>query len=770
MARLKPVPRCLLRTPGLALVTLLALAQPAGASPNQESGAEPAARTIRAMRLEGEILLDGRLEEAAWGKAEPAADFTQRFPAEGLPASLRTEVRILYDAERLIIGARLFDPAPADLVAREMKEDSTLGNDDSFAVYLDTFHDKRNGYFFETNPLGARADALIFDEGRNNSFDWDGVWDVAAAVGDDGWSVEMAIPFRTLHFHPEGVNSWGLQLRRIIRRRAEDVWWSPIPRNESEWRMSRAGELQGLSDIRQGGRLDLKPYALGSLRERPSFAEEDAEGTGDIGLDARYALTPNLTATLTVNTDFAETEVDNQQVNITRFPLFFPEKREFFLESKGFFDFGYVDPGPGPPGIIPFFSRRIGLGTVQGRDEDLTAPIPIDGGLKLSGRLGRYNLGFLSVETGDEGASNPRTNYTALRVSRDILSRSNWGVIGVSKEPAGPETETDPLDPSAGIHSNQTYGADMNFSVFENLKFGGMALQTRTPGLESGEGAGRAYVVWSDNVWEVEMSHTDIASGFNPEAGFVQRTGIEETVGRLGWSWRSPSSLVRRIAPHTRMHYTTDQEHQLATRFQHFAFAMELRDGSSIEAAWNPTYDRLDDTFELSETSHVPAGSYQMDRYTLHWQSDASRLFSASLFGETGEFFDGDFFSIETSIAARISRHLRSILTASRVEIDLPERLGGTGLSPALTSPEPFNTTLLQTQIGVTFTTRLFLDLLVQHNTDVDDLSTNLRFNYKYRPGSDLYVVYTERRDIEGLPTDIVDRIFTVKWTYLFSL
>jgi hypothetical protein len=330
------------------------------------------------------ITVDGVLDEPAWEAAEAIADFVQRFPAEGEPSSQSTVVKLLFDDEHLHIGAMMYDTEPEKIVARELKEDGELDADDVFGILLDTFRDRRNAYYFETNPNGARGDALVYDEGRTVSFDWDGAWEVAAKRTEQGWSAEMAIPFRTLNFHPERVNPWGLQIWRGIRRNAEDVFWSPVPRNEDLWRISRAGELHGLHGIKQGSRGTLKPYALGRRSELPTLGDPDASESGDIGFDARYSITPNLVGVATYNTDFAETEVDLQQVNITRFPLFFPEKREYFLESTGFFDFGFNPPGsPGGPAVpIPFFSRRVGL--AEGSD----LPIPIQGGVKLVGRMG----------------------------------------------------------------------------------------------------------------------------------------------------------------------------------------------------------------------------------------------------------------------------------------------------------------------------------------------------------------------------------------------
>ncbi|MGH9869091.1 MAG: DUF5916 domain-containing protein [Candidatus Polarisedimenticolia bacterium] len=746
---------------GLLAGTAFAAGEPATAT---------APRVGRAARIAGPITLDGLLDEPAWTAAQPMGEFVQRYPAEGSVATQATFVRILYDDERLIIGADLTDAEPARIVAREMKEDGDLRNDDAFGILLDTFLDRRNGYYFETNPNGARSDALVYDEGRTQEFDWDGVWQVAARVTEKGWSVEMEIPFKTLHFDQQHVNPWGLQVWRVIRRNAEDAYWAPIPRNEDLFRVSRAGHLEGLEGIRQGHTLAVKPYALGEAARKPSVAEDEVDGRGDVGGDVRWDITPSLAGILTVNTDFAETEVDDQQVNISRFSLFFPEKREFFLESTGYFDFGFNRQGPGaPPGVIPFFSRRVGL------LPETSEPVPIQGGAKVAGRAGRYNIGFLSVNTDTLGGE-PQTNTTVLRVSRDILSRSNIGLIGVSRNPVGPDEESLTGDPFEGTHANHTYGADLNFSVFENLKFGGSLLQTATPGFDGGQGEGHAYTYWSNSRWSAEVSYRDIAAGFNPEAGFVRRVGIEEVETALGWYWRSDTSVVRVIEPHGRLIYTMDQSHDLATRWQHWGNIIEFRDGSNIELAWNPQFDELTEPFVLDEGETpaeavvVPAGGYSMNQYLVHYEGDSSKLVSGSIFAEFGDYFDGDFLSLDMNVAARFSRHARGSLGALLTRIDLPDRPADPSDPNAVALPaSEFDFDLIQARLGFTFTTALFFDALLQYNTAEEDFSSNLRFNWKYRSGSDLYVVYNERRDIEGLPTDLTDRSFTVKWTWLMS-
>ncbi|HZI95271.1 MAG TPA: hypothetical protein VFE84_13575, partial [Patescibacteria group bacterium] len=423
----------------------------------------------------------------------------------------------------------------------------------------------------------------------------------------------------------------------------------------------------------------------------------------------------------------------------------------------------------------PFFSRRVGLAATS------SAPVPIMGGVKLAGRVGRYNLGFLTVNT-DSDVDTPQTNFTVLRVSRDILTRSNVGLLGVSKEPVGRDSLGDPNDPEDDIHSNRTYGADMNFSVLQNFKFGGSILETRTPGLGGGRGAGNAYATWTNDTWRMELYYRDIGTNFNPEAGFVQRTGIEEVETALGWSWRSDTALLRHLEPHTRFIYTMDQDRQLATRRQHWGTTFEFRNGSEIEVAYNPLFDKIvGDPFVLRDDDGDPntrgdnveirPGAYHPTQWLVLYQGDASRVLSGSTFIEFGGFFDGRYRSIDVNGTARISKHVRTVLGVNHTAIDLPSRPDDDPdpLISTAAGPSQFNTTLIQGRLGVGFTTRIFFDALLQYNTAIEDFSSNLRFNYKYRPGSDIYVVYNERRDIEGVPTDKLDRSFTIKWTYLMA-
>jgi hypothetical protein len=673
----------------------------------------------------GEISIDGRLDEPSWQRANPAIGFIQREPNPGEPATEPSEVRILFDEESLYIGAILYDSAPEDIVADEMKRDADLRRNDAFAVLIDTYHDHRNGFFFETNPLGAKADAYTFNEGKSINFDWDGIWWVEVSITPKGWQVEMKIPFSTLRYDEERLKTWGIQFRRIIRRKNEEVYWSFVPLEASIWRVSKAGHLKGLKEIRQEREVEIKPYLIFGAERMPSKGEDEIEPVKDAGVDIKYSITPNLTLDITFNTDFAHVEVDEQQINITRFPLFFPEKRDFFLEGGGFFDFGLSGK------IQPFFSRRIGL--VSGEE------IPILLGGKLTGKEGKYGIGFLSIQTRQRGEE-PETNYTVIRLKRDILTRSNIGLIAVNKEPSG-----------KGF--NRTFGIDAKFSLFEYLDFIPFFFKTLTQG-PSGDGeAGYIKAQWEDESKLLTLSYLDISEDINPEVGFVKRKGIKETLSHLGWRFRPIASKMREVYPFTVIKYTLDQEDTLVTRSLTFGTSVEFHSGDSFNISYKRRFERLNEEFEISPGIVIPIGGYSFDSIIIGASTDKSRKISGDTSFSKGEFYNGNIVSYEASLFLRPSTRLGFETKLSRNEIDLPQGF--------------FITNLITARAEYNFSTRVFFNALLQWNDDTDEFISNLRFNYEYRPGSDIFLVFNETRDLEQ---GFTDYSLLFKLTYLLSL
>jgi hypothetical protein len=566
---------------------------PAAAAPQAEPPRFEAARAG-----DGEIHLDGLLREEAWARAAPATAFTQREPRPGEPATEETEIRVLYSGSSLYIGIRARDRDPAGIIAWEMGLDPPLYRDDSLVVLLDTFHDHRNAYFFETNPNGSRTDALVSDDGRDVNFDWDGVWTARAARDPEGWSAEMQIPFSTLRFSPSAAD-WGVNFRRIIRRKNEELFWSPIPLDADLFRVSLAGHLTGLVLPRPGLNLALKPFGTASDSTFFDSGFRRSVDDAEAGFDARWGMSRGLGLDLTYNTDFAETEVDDLRINLTRFDLFFPEKREFFLENAGIFEFGF--PGTfqeDEPLLKPFYSRRLGL-TPEG-DE-----VPIDWGARLTGRAGRWSLGVLDVQTSasraSDGADIPQNNWGVVRVKRNLGELSSAGVLFTGR------------DSGAGDF-NRVGGIDLVIRPRQELTLQAFGLASDAPGSQAHGRSGGASASWEGETWHWRLESIDIGEAFNPEAGFVRRRGVRRDAARLSFHPRPRDSKVRYWifdtygevfdragAPRETVDWTTS------------VFGFRLQNEFEVKFQWHRGQERLFEPFEIQPGVVLPEGVYVYD-------------------------------------------------------------------------------------------------------------------------------------------------------------
>ena len=692
----------------------------------QETGHIKNPELIAVPITEGEIIVDGRLDEPIWAEARPVGGLVQRNPDTGKPASQETQVRVVYGKEALYFGVILNDTNPDEILASVMRRDADQRRDDSFSIIIDTYHDHRNGFFFSTNPVGAMEDILIFDEGRNTSHDWNGIWEAAATIVETGWIAEVRIPFKTLRFDSDRLETWGIQFRRIIRRRNEDSFWSFVPRDANVFRLSMEGHLKGLKEIRPGWHLDMTPYLLSGIERLPSSDSPDREGVLNAGIDLRYGIATNLIADLTINTDFAQVEVDEQQVNITRFPIFFPEKRDFFLEGKGYFDFGISGK------LQPFFSRRIGL--VSGGE------IPIIGGTKVSGKVGRYSLGLLSVETDKEG-DEPETNYTVLRIKQDILERSDMGIIAINKDAIGED------------RFNRTFGADLNLSLFRNLNINSFLIFTASSDIGDNDLAAYLKTSWSSELWGFSISRLDVGDNFNPEVGFVQRTGIEENRGSIELTPRPKDSSIREYDISTSINYTTDQQREPLVREIELSFASLMHSGDHFGISLTNDFERLKEDFEIRSGIVIPTGEYDFNSIFIFAASDTSRIISGGISYEIGGFFNGDKKSYDLSLRYNPIRYLNLSTSYERNEIDLPAG--------------SFNINLINARVDLNFSTKASLNTLGQWNDDTDEFLLNIRFNYEYRPGSYIYLVYNQRLDTAN---DIYDYSIMLKIKYLFRI
>ncbi len=718
------------------------IAKPASAVA-KTAGERPAAMAVRTTERPR---IDGTLDEAAWASANVVDTFVQQEPQEGQPASDRTEVRVLYDEGRLFIGVRAFSSLP--VTATEMRRDADrLFDEDNFQVILDTFHDSRNGYMFVTTPLGAKLEQQIFDEGEgggrggtaNINRNWDGVWDAAAKIVSDGWTAEIEIPFSTVRFAPSDAQTWGVNFQRHIRRKNETVLWSPIPKAYSLTRVSLAGELHGLSGISRGLDLRLKPFVVGGVHDvQTSRTVQTTDAIRDIGIDARYGLTAGLNMDVTVNTDFAQVEVDEQQVNLTRFGLFYPEKRDFFLENSNFFTMGTGSAFTTTQVQTDlFFSRRIGL-------SDSGTPIPILGGVRVAGKSGRNNIGVLDIQTDDLFAT-PGANFFVGRYSRDILKRSRVGAIFINKDNAG------------GAHFNRTMGVDANLAPSANMQVQSYIAKTETPGKNGNDMAFFGRIAYRDPKWNLYVNYLDVQENFNAEAGFVQRTGIRTTKAHFGPTPRPKSGNVKLFEPMYVLSYTTDQSNRLIFRQHHVMLGTTMRDDTFINVFYQNTLDVLDVPFRIRPDVVIPVGSYKMHEWYFTVNSSPGRRLYERVTVSPVQFYGGTRLNLSAAAGLRATSQFSAEVQYSRNDVKMPWG--------------DFLVNLSTVRLDYTFSPRMTIRSLTQYNTSTHEISNNVRFNFIYKPGSDIYIVYNDQSQT-GLPADIFgrkDRQLVIKATYLLQ-
>ncbi len=704
-------------------------------------------RTLPAVRATGPIRIDGALDEADWARAPVARGFIQNDPREGERATEDTDVRVLYDANNLYVGVFAHDREPFNILTSELAKDFNRESGDDFEMILDTFHDERNGYMFATNAHGAKWDAQTINEGREINENWDGLWDVKARITEAGWYAEIAIPFRTLRFSSADEQTWGINFQRRIRRRNEDSFWAPLPRIYDLQRVSLAGTLAGLQGVRPGNDIRLKPYVLGSAGE--STATE-LGANGDVGLDVKYGVTSGLTWDFTVNTDFSQVEADEQQVNLTRFSLFFPEKRDFFLENSGIFQFGQGRPVQFGGGggftsgrqteAILFFSRRIGL-------SENGASVPIVGGTRLTGRAGAYSVGVVNIQQ-RRSETSPASNFTALRLRRNVLANSDLGVIALNKDAPG------------GRH-NRVAGADANFRFFENLDLNVAIARAFSPAAaipgRGSESMGNAGVHYRDRRWELQATYFRIGERFNDEMGFVPRTGIAKFDSTYGARFRPAraSKWLRELFPHLGVTNVSWLTGDLQSRLIGAHLSINLQDGSGGEVGVDPTTENLIVPFMINRRRRIsiPTGRYEFNDWHATWRTNVSAPVSLNARVDVGDFYDGDKQSYGMGAAVRLRGRLNASINESRNQIRLR---GG-----------EYTTDLITARVEYGFSTIAFANALLQYNTDAREWSSNLRFNLIHHRLSDFFLVFNERRD--SITGGLLDRALVAKMTYMVA-
>ena len=712
--------------------------------------------TMRAVRLDEPLTLDGQLDEPVYQTIAPVTDFVQQEPNEGALATEQTEVWVLFDGETMYVSARCWDSQPDRTVANEMRRDSySMYGNDNFTVLLDTFYDRRNGFNFMTNPLGGLFDQTITAE-RTGNLDWNTVWDVQTSRFDQGWILEMAIPFKSLRYSTEAGQYWGINFTRRVAWKNETSFLTPIPaalREMGSFKVSLAATLVGLEVPTSVVRFEVKPYAIADLTTNLSANPRVLnQPRGTAGFDVKYGVTQGLTADFTYNTDFAQVEVDEQQVNLTRFSLFFPEKREFFLEGQGVFNFGAgtsYDPISSTfggalnqfGGVAPvmFFSRRIGLNAGH--------TVPIHGGGRLTGKTGPYSIGLLDVQTGEDSSTGTRaTNFSVVRVKRDVLRRSAIGAMFTGRSVS-----------AKGLGASYTYGVDGIFSFYDNLNFNTFWAKTDTLGSRGDDMSYQTELDYGNDLWSLKVERLAVGANFNPEVGFLRRSDFRRTFVEFRYTPR-PRSLrsVRRFVFIPSLDYFNDGAGLLETRLQQFLLGAEFENGDRLFTGVTDNFEFLKRPFQITRDVTVPIGGYSFLNTKVVYELGLKRPISGAIAVERGGFFGGE----KTSVG----------YTRPRVSLG-PQLTVEPSLSlNYITLPEAtFNSTLVSTRITYTVTPRMFVSALLQFNSGRDSLGTNIRFRWEYQPGSELFVVYTDERDTltPRFPT-LKNRAFVIKFNRLF--
>jgi hypothetical protein len=698
---------------------------------------------VRATRITEPLRIDGRLDDAAYSQVQSISDFVQQEPRQGQPSSEKSEVWVLFDDKNIYFTCRCWEAHPDLIVANEMRRDVLIvGGHDHLGIGIDTFQDKRNGVFLLVTPAGGMFDALMFDESAINK-DWNAVWTSRAGRFDGGWVVEMAVPFRSLRYRRGREQTWGIQFRRVIRHSNEYTYMTEMPAvwgNAALMRTSRFPTLVGLEAPPPGRNLEIKPYGIADLRtDRLSVPAISNQPGADAGIDAKYGVTKGLTLDLTYNTDFAQVEDDEAQVNLSRFNLFFPEKREFFLEGQGIFAFGGAGNQIGRASgtsVTPtlFFSRNIGL--AGGRE------VPIVGGARLTGRAGRYSIGAVNIRTGEEATAGVQpTTFSVMRVKRDILGRSMIGAMVTHRS-------------NALTHSgaNTVYGADAQFA-HQFLNVNAYVARSDTPGLRGDAVSYRTQLDYNADRYGLEIERLVVGDDFNPGVGFMRRENFRRNFAQARFSPRTRrNKVVRKYYFESSFDYITDNRNRLESREIQQSFRTDLQNGdkTAVEYTRNLESIRAPFTISPSDDLSVPIGHYEFQNLKAQYELGAQYRLAGTTAFETGTFYGGTKRTLSFTGRMEITIPFSIEPNVSFNWLDLP---GGKVL-----------TRLVSTRTTYTMTPRMFLSALVQYNSTTTALSSNIRFRWEYIPGSELFVVYSEGRDTFPVRRiDLENRGFVVK-------
>ena len=703
-----------------------------------------AKRLFSPPQIDGEVLAD-----SAWDVADKASGYTQQMPYNGQAASQKTEVYVGYTKDTLYLGVVCFDSDPDLLIVSDSGRDSSLSDVDSFTVIFDSFLDRQNGLMFGTTPTSIEYDGQIMKEGSGRfgsgggavNMNWDVAWTVKSKIGDYGWSAEFAIPFRSLRYGPEELQDWGLNFQRNIARNDETSFWVPLERQYNLYRVSEAGTLKGLRPPNQKS-LKLTPYALG-LGSKGGVAGNETISEGEFGFDAKYLVTPSLTLDATYNTDFAQVEADEVQVNLDRFSIFLPEKRPFFLENAGLFSVG------APREIELFFSRRIGIGSGGAQQ-------PIAGGLRLSGKVaGSTNIGLLHMQTEEinELSSN---RYSVARVNLELENRSSLGSLLVSRDGDGKD------------NFNRTYAVDGRWGIGNDNTLSGFLAKTDSPDFDSDDYAGRLRFNRNTQSLTQSYGYTKVGGNFNPEVGFLSRRNYEKLDAML-FHRRRPEDYfgIFEIRPHTYYRAFFDETGYYQSGFWHVDNHIEWHNGWEIHTGINFTHEGVKKAFQINPGTYVPPGDYDHKESQLVVMTDNRKSLYFEWKSYIGGFYGGDRRSLETKANYRLGDAFTAALTWSHNNIDMKPFAESDGLAASLGD---FKVNVARLRMSYSITPKMQIQMLVQSDDRKDLLATNLRFSWLQDANSGLYIVYNEVDDLNIIGPMEKRREFALKYSRIFDV
>jgi len=750
---------CLALLLSCVLVPVSALGQSLQIAP-APGGAAARPTASATLVAEGPTIDGDVIGDAIWQQATPITGFRQYQPNEGQPVSERTEVRMIFTRDTLYVGVVCYDSDPAHIIVTDSRRDSSLDNTDSFRMIFDTFRDVQNGFVFGTNPAGVEYDGQVTNEGQGGgglgggnqqagsgggfNLNWDGAWEVRTKTTDIGWMAEFAIPFKTLRYPASTNQVWGVNFQRNIRRKNEEAYWAPIPRQFNLFRVSIAGTVSGLQPPAFRN-FKLIPYVLGDV-SAIGVNPVDPDPDGNAGVDLKYNLTPSLTLDGTYRTDFAQVEVDDQQVNLDRFNLFFPEKRPFFLENAGFFSVG--NPGE----VDLFFSRRIGL-NANGE------PIPIIGGGRASGKVGLWNVGLLDMQTSEvsledstTGAATPTNNFAVVRISRELPNRSAVGGIFVNRAGFG--------DFAGDSDYNRTYAVDGKWGIGRNSLVSGFLAKTDTPGVSGRDHSFnlRARVLYPK--WDLDAGYQEVGDDFNPEVGFLTRKGYRKPDVRVMTRFRPKDFMkLQEVRPHATFRGFWGFDGFQETGYAHLDNHWQFKDSSEVHTGMNLTREGLRVPFQIFPGIFVPPGTYDNAEAQLVYMTNQGAPLSLNLQTFIGGFFSGSRVTLNPTFRFRPSEIFQMEIAYSRNNVNLPQG--------------DFDTNLVRTRLSYSFSPRIFTQALIQYNDRADIWSMNLRFGWLQAANTGLFIVYNDSRGLYDLFPDRperTDRSLTLKFSRMFDV